>query len=295
MVAKRTKALGKGLEALFNDSSLNNMITRDESDERKEYIEKININNIKPNANQPRKLFDEEKLNELAESIKQYGIIQPIVVRKNKNGYEIIAGERRWRAARIAKVVDLPCIIKDEDTKDDIIIAIIENLQRENLNPIEEAAAIDLMIKEYKMTQEEVSKSLGKSRPYITNILRLLRLSPEIQEYVKDNRISSGHARALINIDNPEIQKKLADMTIEKGLSVRQLEMMANDEKTRKVSEKVRRNHEKAPEVIEIEEKLKTILGTKVKIKHSDKKGKIQIEYYSLEEFERIMEFFEER
>lgn len=281
MTTKRGKALGRGLEALFTDMNVNKT---DNSD-----IMFVDINKITPNPNQPRKLFKAEKIEELASSIKIHGIIQPIVVKAAESGYEIIAGERRWRAARKAGLKDIPCLIKDIDEKHHMLMAIIENLQREDLNSLEEAKAFQVMMNKYSMTQEEVSKNVGKSRPFIANSLRLLKLSDDLQVLIKENKISAGHARALINIEDEEAQKYLAQEIVSKGLSVRQVESIASKRKVKKP----RKNESRPdPEIIQIEENLKSLLSTKVSINHKPNKGKIEIEYYSDEELERLLELF---
>ena len=286
MATRKGKALGRGLEALFTDININ-------ENNNKELIT-LDINEISPNPNQPRKLFDSEKIDELAESIKAHGIIQPIIVKAVNSGYEIIAGERRWRAARKAGLKEVPCIIKDIDEQSHMLFAIIENLQREDLNPIEEAKAFDSMLKEYNMTQEDIAKSVGKSRPYIANTLRLLKLSEEIQLLILENKITSGHARALINIEDKQKQKALVLEIIEKGLNVRQTEKAVEENKTKgskkNKSEKIRTD----PQIINIQEDLKRIFGTKVTINHRNRKGTMEIEYYSQEELERLIEMFKE-
>ncbi len=280
MAGNRGKALGRGLEALFTDIKI--------SEDNEKDIMYIDVNKIYPNQNQPRKIFKSEKIDELSESIKVHGVIQPILVKPTESGYEIIAGERRWRAARKVKLKEIPCIIKDIDEKHHMLVSIIENLQREDLNPVEEAKAFEYMMKSYGMTQEEVSNNVGKSRPYIANALRLLKLSDEIQELILENKISSGHARALINIEDKKIQKSLAAEIIQKGLSVRQIEAAAQDKKKKKRNNPKKIAHD--PEINSIENELKRILGTKVSITHGSKKGKIEIEYYSREELERLID-----
>ena len=270
------KALGRGLSALINTE-----------ESREENLTELKINEIEPNINQPRKNFDDEKLIQLAESIKQHGIVQPIVVKKEKDTYKIVAGERRWRAARIAGLKTVPVIIKDLTDKQLMEIALIENLQREDLNPIEEAEAYENLIKEYNMTQEEISKIVGKSRSAIANSIRLLGLVDEVRDFLINGEISSGHARALLAIENGELQIKAAKEVIKRGLNVRETESLVKrylkekSEKTAKV---------KSEELIEIEERFKDIFGTKVKISPNNKKGKIMIEYYSSDELERIIE-----
>lgn len=297
-MAKKARGLGKGLDALFGDVEVSVTPSAEEavrestdesnSDEAREGIKYIDINNIKPNANQPRKTFDEAKLEELADSIKEHGLIQPLVVRKSSNGYEIVAGERRWRAARKIGIKEIPAIVRELSDEENMLLAIIENMQREDLDPIEEAEGISQMIEIYGFSQEQVSRSLGKSRPYITNQLRLLKLPEEIRKMVSDGRLSSGHVRALITIDNEEKQIKLAVQAVEQGLSVRQVEALAKDTKTLKKPQK--KTKKKSADVKRVEEDLKVALGTKVNLNQSGKKGKIEIEFYSKDELERLIE-----
>lgn len=282
MVANKGKgkALGKGLGALFTDINMD--------DEKNFDIIFIDINKIAPNPNQPRRIFESAKIDELADSIKVHGIIQPIIVKSLDSGYEIIAGERRWRAARKAGLKDIPCIIKDIDDQHNMLMAIIENLQREDLNSLEEAKAFEHMIQLYHMTQEEVSKNVGKSRAYITNSLRLLKLPLEIQELLYNNKITTGHARALINIEDNKTQHQLAMEAANKGLSVRQIETAAHTKKTTK--RRTTKNLKKDAQLLSIEDELKKALGTKVVVNHAGNKGKIEIEYYNQEELERLIE-----
>lgn len=299
MAAPKSRGLGRGLDALFADAPIakEEPVKEPEKKEKKEVkaesvsensIVYIEINEIKPNSNQPRKTFDEDKIKDLANSILEHGLIQPIVVRKLKKGYEIVAGERRWRAAREAGLKTLPCIIRELTDEENMLLAIIENMQREDLNPIEEAEGLNQMIKTYGFTQEQVSKSVGKSRPYITNCLRLLKLPEVVKEYLSENKISTGHARALINVEDPKKQEALCQRIAEEGLSVREIEKLAGAEKTttkRRPAKKV-----KDPNTLRVEEELKVCLGTKVTINRNGKKGKLEIEYYSNEELERIIE-----
>lgn len=276
-MAKR--ALGKGLDALISNEK-----TEDSG------IKELKINEIEPNINQPRKRFDDEKLQQLAESIKQHGIVQPIIVSNEDNTYRIVAGERRWRAARLAGITTVPVIIKNVSKREEMELALIENLQREDLNPIEEAEAYEKLIREHGITQEELSGIIGKSRPAIANSLRLLSLDEKVKAYLINEEISSGHARALLAIEDKELQKKAADEVISMKLSVRETEKLVKkylDSKKQKV-----RSKSKSAEHIEIEERLKEIFGTKVKLVTNNKKGKIMIEYYSNDELERIMELF---
>lgn len=275
------KGLGKGLGALI--SSANN-----ESEHTG--IKELKINEIEPNVNQPRKNFDDEKLKNLAESIKQHGIVQPIIVKQENNTYRIVAGERRWRAARIAGLTTVPVIIKDISDRQVMEIALIENLQREDLNPIEEAEAYEKLIKEYGITQEEVSNIVGKSRSAIANSIRLLSLAEKIKDFIAGEELSSGHARALLGIVDKELQLKAAQEVIERKLSVRETEMLVKKYNSKK---KKTKKKEKSEEYFEIEERLKNILGTKVQLISSNKKGKILIEYYSNDELERLLELFE--
>lgn len=270
------KALGKGLGALI--------YTEDSGEDN---ITELKINDVEPNINQPRKTFDDDKLLQLAESIKDHGIVQPIVVKKEKNTYKIVAGERRWRAARIAGLKTVPVIVKELTERQIMEIALIENLQREDLNPIEEAEAYDKLIKEYEMTQEEISKIVGKSRSAVANSIRLLNLNEKVREFLIDGSISSGHARTLIVIENQELQVKVAEEIIKRGLNVRETEKLVKRYLTEKPKKKEKILSE---EIIEIEEKIKNVFGTKVRITPNEKKGKIMIEYFSSDELERIIE-----
>lgn len=301
---KKNRGLGKGLDALFGDAEVtlerkavgvseNQIKVTAKAEERKEEpsaggITYIDINDIKPNENQPRKTFDEEKLEELAASIAEHGLIQPVVLRKSGKGYEIVAGERRWRAARKIGIKELPCIIKELTDEENMLLAIIENMQREDLNPIEEAEGIKQMIDTYGLTQEQVSKSVGKSRPYIANCLRLLKLPAAIVDYVSEGELSAGHAKVIAGIDDEDKQVQLAEGTIKHGWSVRQLEKMAKEEKP--AAKKPRKAAGKNANVKRVEEDLKAVLGTKVTLNQKGNKGKIEIEFYSKEELERLIE-----
>lgn len=303
---KKSRGLGKGLDALFGDAEVS--IRTESVKESKEPakaekapeqkdggtaqaggIEYIDINDIKPNSNQPRKTFDEDKLQELAASIEEHGLIQPVVLRKVKRGYEIVAGERRWRAARIIGIREIPCIVKELSDEENMLLAIIENMQREDLNPIEEAEGISQMIDAYGLTQEQVSKSVGKSRPYIANSLRLLTLAAPVRRYVSEGELSAGHARALAVIKDEEKQISLAEAAVKQGLSVRQIEKLAQESKTGRAKKKAN-TAAKSPDVRRVEEDLKEVLGTKVNLNQKGKKGKIEIEFYSREDLERLIE-----
>jgi len=271
------KGLGRGLGALLATDDIEN-----------NGILEIKINDIEPNTNQPRKNFDDEKLSQLAESIKQHGVVQPIIVKKEGDIYRIVAGERRWRAARIAGLTTIPVIVKELTNKQLMEVALIENLQREDLNPIEEAEAYNRLITEYNMTQEEISKTIGKSRSAVANSLRLLNLCEEVLEYLKNGELTSGHARCLVPIEEKESQIKIAKVIIEKQLSVRETEKLVKRFLSKKTGQKKPR--QELENIIEIEEKFTKVFGTKVKLMHGKKKGKILIEYYSNEELERIIE-----
>lgn len=291
MAAPKNRGLGKGLEALFSNSEIDTQeisVTKKEESEEKG-ISFININEIKPNQNQPRKSFNEEKLEELAASIIENGLIQPVILRKADKGYEIVAGERRWRACRKAGLKEIPCIIREFTDEQNMLIAIIENMQREDLNPVEEAEGLNQMIVNFGMTQEQVSKSVGKSRPYITNALRLLKLPSELREMLLANQLSAGHARAIAGIGDTEKQIQLAEYAIKEGLSVREIEKIIKEENApkKKIS---RKKAEKSADVKKVEDDLKQIMGTKVNLNQSGKKGKIEIEYYSRDELERLIE-----
>ncbi|MCQ2550955.1 MAG: ParB/RepB/Spo0J family partition protein [Clostridia bacterium] len=285
------RGLGRGLDALFADATIEENtkpVEEVKAEDNENSIIYIDINDIKPNANQPRKTFDQEKIKELAASILEHGLIQPIVVRKLNKGYEIVAGERRYRAAREAEIKKLPCIVRQLDDRENMLLAIIENMQREDLNPIEEAEGLNQMIKSYGLTQEEVSKSVGKSRPYISNSLRLLKLSDVAKKYLAEGKISAGHARALVAVEDEERQEELCKAIEKEGLSVRDIERMAKAKAKRRPAKKV-----KDPNVARIEEELKKALGTKVAINKNGKKGKIEIEFFSNEELERILDLLE--
>ena len=254
----------------------------------------LKLNLIEPNSEQPRKNFDEESLQELADSIRQYGILQPLIVQKKGNHYEIIAGERRWRAAKLAGITDVPVLIREYDKQQTMEIALIENVQRADLNPIEEAQAFQQLIQEFHLTQEEIANRVSKNRATITNSMRLLKLDVRVQDMLTDGKLSSGHARALLGLEEGERQYQVAVKITEEKLSVRDVEklvkMMNRPPKEKKP--------EKGPDIDliyrQVEDKLKSIMGTKVVINQKDKnKGRIEIEYYSQEELERLIELME--
>lgn len=290
----KNKGLGRGLDALFADQAPVYNPVKEEQTAASAPVSTdgnavvyININDIKPNEGQPRKTFVEEKLNELAASITEHGIIQPLVVRNHNGHYEIVAGERRWRAARKAELKEVPCIIREFTDEENMLVAIIENMQREDLNPIEEAEGLNQMIKTYGLTQVEVSKSVSKSRPYITNALRLLKLPEDIKTYVVDGQLTTGHARALLAVEDKEKQMLLCKKVIEEGLSVRKIEELAKKETTPK---KKPAKKKKSADTVHVETELKNLFGTKVSIEKKGKKGVIQLEYYSTEELNRLIE-----
>ena len=247
------------------------------------------INKVEPNRDQPRKVFDEDALNELAESIRIYGVLQPLLVQKEKDYYRIIAGERRWRAAKIAGLKKVPVIIKELSEKEILEISLIENLQREDLNPIEEAEGYQRLLQEFDMTQEDLAQRVSKSRSAITNTIRLLKLDEGVQKLLSDGALSSGHARALLSIEDNEVQKEAAERIIREGLSVRDTERLVKRLTTKKPEK-----HPPLPAqddfiYRDLEEKMRQILETKVQIKNKGKRGRIEIEYYSPDELDRIM------
>ena len=294
------KGLGKGLDALIPESSARKNAKTEV--EKQVVIEKVikkeevmvKISEVEPNRNQPRKNFDEDALLELSESIKQFGIIQPLVVQKRKDYYEIIAGERRWRAAKMAGLKEVPVIIKDYTDQEIVEISLIENIQREDLNPIEEAQAFKRLLTEFHLKQDEVAEKVSKSRTAVTNSMRLLKLDERVQQMVIDDMLSTGHARALLTTDDKEQQYSLANKIFEEKMSVREVEHMMQALQKPKTEKK--RKEEVPNKFIyeDVEEKLKNILGTKVSVNHKkNNKGKIEIEYYSNEEMERLLELFE--
>jgi len=265
--------LGKGLNALIKE---------------KEYILELEIDKIEANPLQPRKNFDESKIEELSESIKENGIIQPIIVRKTDEKYEIIAGERRYRAAKQAKLSKIPVIVKEAEDEKSLEIAVIENIQREDLNPVEEGEAYKLLIEKYGYTQEKLAQKLGKKRTTITNKLRILKLPQDIKNAIKNGDISSGHARAMLSIESELEQAEIAKQIIEENLSVRNVEDIVKTKKTNIKKEKV---NDRRIEIVEVENRLRDFLGTKVKIKEGkNKRGKLEIEFYSEGDLERIVE-----
>ena len=250
----------------------------------------MKINMVEPNRDQPRRNFEEDALLELADSIKQYGVLQPLIVRKRNDYYEIIAGERRWRAAKMAGVKEVPVIIKEYNEQEILEIALIENIQRENLNPIEEAMAFKKLLEEFNLKQDEVAERVSKSRTAVTNSMRLLKLDQRVQQMIIDDMISTGHARALLAIDDPEQQYMLANKIFDEKLSVRETEKLIKEIKNPK-KQKEKKVIENAFIYEDIEDKMKQVLGTKVHVASKGKgKGKIEIEYYSDKELERMFD-----
>ena len=257
----------------------------------------IDINDIRPNSAQPRMNFDETKLNELASSIKTNGVIQPLIVRESSKGYELVAGERRWRASRIAGLKSVPCIIRNFDDKQNAIVAIIENMQREDLDPIEEAMGLKSMTEKYGFTQEQVSASLGRSRTYITNSIRLLKLPPEIQQYVSSGQMSAAHGRTIINIPDRDRQMEVANKIIRNDLSVRATEKLAEKVKDELKPDRKKRKKASDPkeaarsaEIEAVERELMTLTGTRVRIAGDERSGRIELEYYGIEELNRLID-----
>ena len=278
---KRTNRLGRGLSALIPDIS---------TEIDKKDIITIDLKNIYPNQDQPRRVFDEEKIKILSESIKNYGVLQPIVLKPDDKGkYMIIAGERRYRASKLARKTDIPAVTKDIPMKDIMEIALIENLQREELNPIEEALAYRSLIKNYEVTQEEISEAVGKSRPHITNTLRLLNLSKPIMDMIDQGEITAGHGKALLRVTDENLQLELGNKVIAEELSVRATEALAKKICEDNIKEIPKKTKEKDVFIVDVEEKLRNIFGTKVNISKGKNKGKIEIEYYNEDDLNNIV------
>ncbi|MBM7615580.1 ParB/RepB/Spo0J family partition protein [Alkaliphilus hydrothermalis] len=288
MTKAKKRGLGKGLEALIPQT---NTVHIEEDSIVEGKVHNININKVYPNVNQPRKDFQQEQILELAQSIKNHGFIQPIIVMKEEKGYMIIAGERRWRAAKELQLQEIPCIVKQYEDHRILEIALVENLQREDLNVIEEALAYQQILKDYSITQEQLSEAIGKSRPYIANSIRLLNLDERVIEMIRLGQISSGHGRVLLRLDNLENQYKVAQQILEHQLNVRQLEELIEPKNTSNKKEKTSKSKDYI--LLEIEDSLKKRFGTKVTINKGPKKGKIEIEYYNEDDLERIVELLE--
>lgn len=281
MTTKRM-ALGKGLGALIPEF---------EQPESKTLFY-CGIEEIVPNRSQPRKHFDESKLQELADSIKEKGVLEPLIVRRIGQGYELIVGERRWRAAQRAGLKEVPVLVKEAEGREALEISLIENLQRENLNPIEESEAFRRLTEEFGISQAELATRIGKDRTTITNTLRLLRLPSEVRNQLLQNRITSGHARAILSLENKEKQKELCALIIKKGLSVREAEALAKQwsEKPKRLVTPAKKKSDWESQLNSLQDSLRRHLGTKVHITQKGKRGKIEIEYYSFDDLERIIE-----
>ena len=293
-MAVKKKGLGKGLDSLIPEKS-NKPLAKEPAEEKRESesgsgIQMMKINMVEPNRDQPRKKFDEDAILELADSIKQFGVLQPLLVRKNKDYYEIIAGERRWRAAKQAGVKEVPVIVKEYTEQEIVEIGLIENIQRENLNPIEEAMAFKRLLEEFNLKQDEVAERVSKSRTAVTNSMRLLKLDERVQQMIVDDMISTGHARALLAIDDKDEQYNLANRIFDEKLSVRETEKLVKEIKNPK-KPKEKKAVENEFVYKDLENRMKEVMGTKVSIaSKSNGKGKIEIEYYSEKELERMFE-----
>ena len=298
MAAKVSRGLGKGLDSLIPMGSGSSEKKAESKEENKESKDGkatetiVKITQVEPNREQPRKNFDEDALQELADSIKQFGLLQPILVQDRKTHYEIIAGERRWRAAKLAGLKEVPVIIRDYTDQEIVEISLIENIQREDLNPIEEAQAYKRLLTEFNLKQDEVAERVSKSRTAVTNSMRLLKLCDEVQQMIIDDMLSTGHARALISIEDPEQQYTIAQKIFDEKLSVREVEKLVKDlnkpQKPKKESKE-----DKSLDIIyqDIEEKLKQTLGTKVEISSKGNgAGKLEIEFYNHDDLEKLMD-----
>ena len=307
-MAARRGGLGKGLDSLISPGHSAKAEAKEkpakpevkvvekvvEKDVEKPVEMKLKISEIEPNREQPRKSFDEDGLIELSESIKQFGVLQPILVQKKDDYYEIIAGERRWRAAKLAGIKEVPVIIKDFTEQEVVEISLIENIQRESLNPIEEAHAYKRLMEEFHLRQDEIAERVSKSRTAVTNSMRLLKLDDRVQQMVVDEMLTTGHVRTLLALENKELQYNTAMKIFDEKLSVRETERLVKEILNPKVKKEKKVNLEEEAIYEGLEEKIKSIIGTKVSIHRGAKhKGKIEIEYYSQEELERIMDLFE--
>lgn len=292
-MSTKKRGLGKGLDSLIPDGKITvgkgktgGAALIDENDA----VIKININQVEPDREQPRKTFNEDELNDLADSIKAHGIFQPLLVQKKDDYYEIVAGERRWRAAKIAELKEVPCIVREFTEQEKVTIQLIENIQREDLNPIDEALAYRRLIDEFHMKQDEVAESVGKNRTTITNSMRLLNLADEIQEMLVDERLTPGHARALLSISDKDEQVKVANQVFDEQMTVRETEKFV------KSLGKPKKQKKLTPEALQLiyrqlEDKMREKIGAKITVKPADeKKGRIEIEYFSQDELEEIVD-----
>lgn len=286
----KKRGLGKGLDALFQSYDSYESDDLGTEDSLNESVLEISIYDIDPNPDQPRRNFDQESIQDLSKSIKEHGVVQPIIVKPSQNNrYTIVAGERRWRAARAAGLDKIPVIIRDFNDKEMLEIALIENLQREDLNPIEEAEGINSLIESYGLTQEQVAQRLGKSRPSIANSLRLLKLPKHVKNLLEEGKISTGHARALLALNSHTKMIELADLIVDKSLSVRETENIVKKIKEEKQKKNKSKTLEKPSFILEIENRMEEYFGTRVTIQQGKKKGVIEIEYYSNDDLERII------
>lgn len=286
------KGLGKGLGSIFGDTNVDE-ITSDSKPAAEGDITNIRMSLIEPNKKQPRRNFDPEKIEALSESIKEHGLIQPIILTPSKDGtYKIVAGERRWRAAKKARLKEIPAVVRSYNEEQVAEIALIENLQRENLNPIEEAIGYNLLMEEFNLTQELISKRVGKSRSAVANSLRLLSLDDDIKKLLINGSLTSGHARAVLSLDDKELRSALAKRVIEDNLNVRQAEALAKELQKKTPAKKVKEKSAYDIEIEKIQNDLSSKMGTRVKINHTQKKGKIEIEYYGNDDLERVLGFF---
>ena len=297
------RGLGRGLDAMISDSSkprqeekkIEKTMTKESGEDSKDKVVMVKIAEVEPSRKQPRKQFDEDALLELAESIKQFGVLQPLLVQKKEDYYEIIAGERRWRASKLAGIKEIPVMVKDFSDQEAVEISLIENIQRENLNPIEEAAAYKRLMEEFHLKQDTIAERVSKSRTAVTNSMRLLKLDERVQQMLIDEMLTTGHARALLAIEDKELQYAAAVKVFDEKLSVRETEKLVKDvlNPHQKDTEKEK---DRAQELVyqQLEEKIKGIIGSKVAIRRRSKdKGRIEIAYYSQEELERIVELLE--
>lgn len=309
-MTKAKRGLGKGLGAIFGEEVVQE-VSGGDGKQRQEKVDavgniigstledpkeiKIRLSKIEPNREQPRKDFNEEQLNELADSIRQYGVLQPLLVQRKGDIFEIIAGERRWRAAKLAGLKEVPVVIREYTEQQAVEIALIENVQREDLNPIEEAIAYQRLMKEFHLKQEEIAERVSKNRSTITNSMRLLNLAQEVQQMLIDNQISSGHARALLSLEDKELQIELAKRIVREQMSVRDVEKAVKQAGKVKKENQIKQEEEALSLIFRnLEDRMKSAMGTKVNISRKDKnKGRIEIEYYSQSELERIVELIE--
>ena len=317
-MAKKPRGLGRGLGSLFGEMDVDLSVldpaeisiepqaeskkpakkspkvktkTEDAGKEPAETVVFVSLDDIRPNSAQPRKVFDQEALQDLAASIREHGVIQPVLLRPAKTGFELVAGERRWRAARLAGLKQIPAIVRELTDRQNMFYALIENMQREDLNSIEEARGMEEMMSAFGLNQEETAKTIGKSRSYVTNALRLLRLPQDVQDMVMDGRLSAGHARAIAGLEGEALQLEAAVKCVENGWSVRQVESYTGEQKKpakRRKSRLLGKNKDK--DLAAVEQQVTEALGTKVRIRGTEKKGKLELEYYSRGELERLIE-----